>query len=687
MALRIGIDVGGTFTDLIAYDESTGHINVAKTLSTPPFFVDGCIKALSIAGIDVSEISQYIGHASTVADNAIIERKLPSIALITTSGFEDVIFMGRLHRERLYELQWDRPAEFRPIVKRRDVYGVDERVGSDGTIIKPLNRDQASRVVLKIINKAYETVAVCFINSYRNPTHEELMKNLLNTEVSLRGHKLEISISSEIIRTIRELPRLTTTVIDAAIKPILKNYLGLLKKRLAELGFKGEILIMKSDGGVGTFDQIAQKPVYAISSGVAAGVIATKFIGELYGLNNLISFDMGGTTCKTSVIIDGQYQHTTEFQFEWDIPIALPMIDMIEIGAGGGSVAWVDKGGMLRVGPISAGASPGPACYGLGGTEPTITDANLLLGRLGPDTILGDSIRLDVEKARESVSSKIGEPLGLDVKKAAHSILSIAELNMSHALKKATISKGIDPSKFTIVAFGGAGPMHICNITQELPVDNILVPIYPGVFSAFGMLSSDIYSEKVFSYIKNVEELDVNELNEIISHQIKQVYEELKQMVYDAKPLTLLFFKMKYEGESFGKELIIQYSDTIDITPRVLREKFENVHMARYGFIVPQDPVTITDIIVKGVVVIDKPKIRRYEVDKNAQPDNALKQKRIVFFENEEILTPVYERAKLNSGCQLSGPAILEEYTSTIIIPPGFNVYIDEYKNVWMGRT
>jgi N-methylhydantoinase A len=270
MALRIGIDVGGTFTDLIAYDESTGHINVAKTLSTPPFFVDGCIKALSIAGIDVSEISQYIGHASTVADNAIIERKLPSIALITTSGFEDVIFMGRLHRERLYELQWDRPAEFRPIVKRRDVYGVDERVGSDGTIIKPLNRDQASRVVLKIINKAYETVAVCFINSYRNPTHEELMKNLLNTEVSLRGHKLEISISSEIIRTIRELPRLTTTVIDAAIKPILKNYLGLLKKRLAELGFKGEILIMKSDGGVGTFDQIAQKPVYAISSGVAA---------------------------------------------------------------------------------------------------------------------------------------------------------------------------------------------------------------------------------------------------------------------------------------------------------------------------------------------------------------------------------------------------------------------------------
>jgi len=686
MDIRVAIDIGGTFTDLIAYNESTGHINVAKTLSTPPSFVDGCIKALNVAGIDVQEIFKYIGHASTIADNAIIERKLPSIALITTSGFEDILFMGRLHRERLYDLQWDRPIEFRPIVKRRDVYGVNERIGSDGTIIKFLDQEQARSIVSKIINKAYEAVAVCLINSYRNPVHEELIKDLLFTETSLYGHKLEVSISSEIIRTIRELPRLTTTVIDAAIKPIIKNYLGLLKHRLSELGFRGEILITKSDGGVNTVNQIVQKPVYAISSGVAAGVIATKFIGELYGFNNLISFDMGGTTCKTSVIIDGQYQLTTEFQFEWDIPIAVPMIDMVEIGAGGGSIAWVDKGGLLRVGPISAGASPGPACYGLGGTDPTITDANLLLGRLGPDTILGDSIRLHMKKAEESVTSKIGEPLGLDVKKAAHSILSIAELNISHALRKATISKGIDPSRFTIVAFGGAGPMHICNITHELQVDKILIPLYPGVFSAFGMLCSDIYSEKVFSYIKMVEELDTNELNEIISSLVKQVSEELKQMLYKAESFTLLFFKMKYEGESFGKELIIPHSNTVNITPQVLREKFENAHLARYGFIATNDPVTITDIIVKGIVVLDKPKIRRYEVNKYARTDNALKQKRIVFFENEDVLTPVYDRDKLNPGCQLSGPVILEEYTSTVVVPPGFDVYIDEYKNIWIRR-
>jgi len=687
-SLRVAIDIGGTFTDLISYDERTGNLRIAKTLSTPPNFVEGCINAMNIAGIDVRQISRYIGHASTIAENALIERKLPSLALITTSGFEDVIFMGRLHREKLYDLQWDRPAEFRPIVKRRDVYGVDERIGSNGEVVKPLDVNKERKKISEVLSKGYESVAVCLINSYRNPVHEQLIKEILIDEASPLYHKPEISVSSDIVRTIRELPRLTTTVIDAAVKPLLKNYLSILKKKLSELGFAGEVLVTKSDGGVSTVDQIIHRPVYAVSSGVSAGVIATKFIGGLYGLSNLISFDMGGTTCKTSVIIDGQYQITTEFQFEWDIPIAVPMIDMVEIGEGGGSIAWVDKGGMLRVGPMSAGASPGPACYGLGGNEPTITDANLILGRLGPDTVLADSIRLDAKKALEVVSNKIGEALGIDPIKAAYSILSIAEINMSHALRKATISKGIDPRGFTLVAFGGAGPMHICNIAKELGVDSILVPFYPGVFSAFGMLSSDLYTERVVSIIKTLDRLDVNKLNEITSSLVEEITQEMGRIIYDFKPIFLLFFKMKYEGESFGKELIIPHNGSIKMTDldlKELRAKFEDAHMMRYGFIVPQDPVMITDVIIRGVVTLDKPKLKKYDESRDNRPDIALKQRRSVFFEKDrEELTPVYDRSKLRAGCLIPGPAVIEEYTSTIVIPPNFTARVDGYMNIWI---
>jgi len=684
--IRLGIDIGGTFTDLFAYNEVTGEIIVSKVPSTPPDFVDGVIDVIKDAKIDLKVVYEFIGHGSTIADNALIERKIPRIALLTTEGFRDIIFLGRLHREKLYDLQWDKPSQFRPIVKRRDIIEIKERTGPNGEIIIPLDKEQVRRVANKIV-PGYDAYTIFYINSYTNPTHEMETKRILEEVAREKGiETVYISASYEILRTIRELPRLSTTLINAILMPIIAGYLTKLKQSLKDEGFDGDIILFQSNGGVMRSDLAAQKPVYVATSGPAAGVVASRYLAQFYNLEKVLSFDMGGTTAKTSTIINQEYLITTEFQFEWDIPIAIPMIEMSEVGTGGGSIAWIDKGGMLRVGPISAGSIPGPACYNRGGTEPTIVDANVVLHRLNPRATLGRRIKIDKEKAIEAIREKVGDVLGLDLIEAAMGILKIANTNMAEACRDVTLRKGYDSREFTLVAFGGAGPMHACDLARELGIRKIIIPWFPGVFSALGMCISDLMHDRVMSILKPLDEIDLAKLNDIVVSMESEVKKELvEEGVKEDNIRIIRYGRMRYIGEAIGKELIVQMpSGRINVEDlNYCREHFEKVHNEMYGFMVPGEPVVLTDIIIRGIGLTKKIEFKKYPLAEEV-PTNSIIEEREVYFEEIGHFEPVkiYRREKLKHGNLIDGPAIIEEETTTTVLKPDCQAYIDEYKNI-----
>jgi len=684
--IRLGVDIGGTFTDLFAYNESTGEIIVSKVPSTPPDFVDGVIDVIKDAKIDLKVVYEFIGHGSTIADNAIIERKIPRIALLTTEGFKDIIFLGRLHREKLYDLQWDKPSQFRPIVKRRDIIEIKERIGPNGEIITPLDKEQVREVANRII-PGYDAYAIFYINSYVNPIHEIETKKILEEVARNKGiETIYVSTSCEILRTIRELPRLSTTLINAILMPIIASYLTKLKYSLKNEGFDGDIILFQSNGGVMRSDLAAQRPVYVATSGPAAGVVASRHLAQLYSLDKILSFDMGGTTAKASTIINQEYLITTEFQFEWDLPIAVPMIEISEVGTGGGSIAWIDKGGMLRVGPMSAGSVPGPACYDRGGTEPTIVDANVILNRLNPKAILGRRIKINREKAVKAIKEKISDTLGLDLIEATMGILKIANTNMAEACRDVTLKKGYDSREFAMVAFGGAGPMHACDIARELGIEKIIIPWFPGVFSALGMCISDLMHDKVLSILKPLDEIDIAKLNTTITNMENEVKKDLIEEGVKKDNIKIIRYgRMRYIGEAIGKELTVQIPSG-ELTIEDLnhsRKRFEEMHNEMYGFMVPGEPVVLTDIIVRGIGLIEKIKFKKHPFTREI-PTSAIIEKREVYFEEIGDFSPVkiYKRERLKPGNLIDGPAIIEEDTTTTVLKPEYHAYVDEYKNI-----
>jgi N-methylhydantoinase A len=688
--IRLGIDIGGTFTDLFAYNESTGEIFITKSLSTPPDFVEGVMNAIKKVNIDLSLVHDFIAHGSTIADNAIIERKIPRIALLTTEGFRDLIFLGRLHRERLYDLQWDRPSQFRPIIRRRDIYEVRERIGSSGEVIIPLDKEYVERIAREIIGK-YDAYAICYINSYVNEIHEKETKQILLKAAKEKGYdRVYVTASHEVLKTIRELPRLSTTLMNAILMPIMASYLQNLKNRLALEGFNGDILLFQSNGGVVSAEAAMQKPVYVMTSGPVAGVIASMAFAKLYGLEKVLSFDMGGTTAKASTIVDGSPFITTEFQFEWDLPIAVPMVEMSEVGTGGGSIAWVDVGGMLKVGPISAGSIPGPACYGRGGVEPTIVDAQVVLHRLNPEAVLGGEVKIRKENAIKAIREKICEKLGLEVFEAARGIIGIANTSMAEACKKVTLRKGYDTREFVMIAFGGAGPMHACEIAEELGIRKIIVPIYPGVFSSLGMCLSDLMQDELSTILRTLDEIDINELNDLISQLEGKVMSQLlKQGVKTIE--TISYAKMRYIGEAIGKELtiLLKTGKSPIVNLQDCRERFEKLHYDMYGFNVPGEKIVLTDLIVRGVGFISKPAFREYPLHEPQDiPQEAVVGEREVYFSETNAFEKVrvYKRERLKSGNLICGPTVIEEETSTIIVPPHWQAYIDKYRNVVISK-
>jgi N-methylhydantoinase A len=677
--LRVGIDVGGTMTDLVAYDPISGELIIAKTHSTPPTFTKGVMDVIRKSKINLRKVSHII-HGTTIIDNALIERKLPKTCLITTEGFRDIIFIGRYWRGELFDIQWDKPAQFRPLIRRRDIFTVKERIASNGEIIVPLNEEEVYALAKMIREKSYESVAVFFINSYVNPVHEQKVKSIIKREIP----NIFVSISSEICPIIRELSRLSTTLINALSMPVMSRYIKELVKSLKESEFEGELLIMQSSGGTVRPEVAIEKPVYVATSGPAAGVTASHYLSELLGIPNVITFDMGGTTAKASTIKNYEPTLTTEFHLDWDIPIAIPMIDLSEVGSGGGSIAWIDEGGMLRVGPRSAGAVPGPVCYGMGGTEPTITDASVVLNILNPKNFLGGEMLLDVERAKDAIKKKIADPLGLGVEEAAKGILRIADTIMAQAIRAVTIERGYDPRDFVLFAFGGGGPMHACSLAKELGIRKVVIPRYPALFSAFGLCVTDFVSEFIKTRLIDADIAEPREINEIFQElESVALNEMIRQRVPENRIKLYRFAKMKYIGEmiGWGVEVPVPSKELTKEDVQGLINKFHEIHEVRFGFSRPGEKVQFVDFRVRAVGLMEKIRLKRIEKTSEPKPEKALKERREVYFE-DWILTPVYDIEKLEPGVSMDGPLIIEESTSTIVVPEGFRVEIDEYKNV-----
>ena len=558
---RLGVDIGGTFTDAVLLDDETGETRTGKVPTTPDDpsqgFLNAVQRMLSENDVSPTEV-EYLVHATTIATNSIIEGKIARTGFVTTDGFRDMLEIARQIRPRLYDLQFEKPP---PLVPRYLAFGIPERLDARGEVLAPLDEGAVREAALALKSEGVEAIAVCFLHSYVNPDHERRAREILTREFP----GVIVSLSSDVAPEFREYFRASTTVINAAISPVVGRYLGSIEERLRSDGLTAELLIMQSSGGVLTFEAAKDRPVFMVESGPAAGAVAAAYSGVALGHPNVLSFDMGGTTTKTCLIQDGTPRVTKDYQVGGEAgrgtgafggasgyPIRTPVIDLAEIGAGGGSIAWVDSGGVLRVGPQSAGAAPGPVCYAQGGDEPTITDANLVLGRLNPDYFLGGEIGLDVDAAHKAIEQKCAGPLGLGLEEAAHGIVEIANSAMVNALRLVSVRRGHDPRDFVLVAFGGAGPVHANRIAAEAGVPTVLVPTSPGIFSATGLLVTDLRHDYSVTMIQRTEDLDADAIDQAFGRMLEEGRLALDK---ESIPPEEMSFEraadMRYYGQSF----------------------------------------------------------------------------------------------------------------------------------------
>ncbi len=611
--------------------------------------------------------------------------EIPRTALITTKGFRDVLEIGRQRRPELYNVFYTKP---RPLVPRKYRFTVDERVDSEGRIIKSLDPREVEELAAKLRGIGVEAVAVSLLHSYANPVHEEIIEKIL-------GEKLPgtyIVTSSRVDPEHREYERTSTTVVNAVLMPVLSRYLRNLEEELAgKKMYSGRVLVMKSDGGFASSREAQQVPAAVIESGPAAGVVAASYFSKLLDIDKTLSFDMGGTTAKAATIIDGEPLKTSEFEVGGrangggivkgsGYPVRYPHIDLAEVSAGGGTIAWVDEAGHLRVGPISAGSDPGPVCYRRGGSEPTVTDANLLLGRLG-ETLAGGTIRLDRELAYKVFYEKIVEPTGLGFEEAAYGVLKLVNVRMARAVRIVTVERGLDPREYTLIAYGGAGPMHAVELAEEIGITRVIIPVYPGLFSALGLLLSDYRYEYKRSVLKTLEEIDPLELEEKYSLLEREAYETLRREgVEDKNIVVFRGADLRYKSQSY--ELVVDVPRQIrKDTLGYLEKKFYDKHLETYGYYVEDEDVVLVNIRVTAIGVTKKPRIPRRKIRewKKKTANDAATIRKTFFPGTGWTPTPVFIREKLVPGDIVEGPAVIEEYDSTIIVPPRWVLRVNEY--------
>jgi N-methylhydantoinase A len=692
---RLGIDIGGTFTDATLLDESTGEWRIAKVPSTPRepanAFMTAAHRVVAEAGLSPSDVRLLV-HGSTVATNAIIEGKTASTAFVTTRGFRDMLEIARQMRPALYDLQFEKP---RPLVPRRLAFELRERMGADGEIIEALDAQSVLDVATAIAGTGVETVAICLLHSYANPEHERRAAAILADQ--LPG--VHISASADVSPEIREYFRASTTVVNAAVRPIVDRYLSSIKGLLKAQGFDAEPLVMQSNGGTMSFAHASAKPVFMVESGPAAGVVAAAHVARVAELRSVISLDMGGTTAKVGLVRDASPVVTKDFEVGAQArpgvggigpgsgyPIRAPVIELVEIGAGGGSIAWVDPGGGLRVGPQSAGADPGPACYARGGTRPTITDANLVLGRLNPENFLGGEMHLDLLAASRAIDEYCARPLDIDVIQAAHGIVEIANAAMTSAIRLISVQRGYDPREYALVAFGGAGPLHACRLAAELELPLIVVPPSPGTTSALGLLVSDLRHDYTRTLRRLTGELGEQELERICSDMETEAHADL---LAEGVPSNRISYsrhlEMRYAGQSY--ELTVELPNR-SVTPGTIAEAvtaFHRLHERAYGHSAADEPTMVVNVRVTGTGDIPKPKLRRTRDSKIAL--NGATHREVYFSDAGGFIdTPIYLRASLSGSAAVAGPAVIEEMDSTTIIPPQFVATVDEQGNLCITR-
>ncbi len=694
---RLGIDVGGTFTDATLINESTGEIQIGKVHSTPRDpsvgFLEAAHRILRQAGVGPDAVA-YVVHGTTVATNAIIEGNLAATAFITTDGFRDMLEIQRQIRPVLYDLLFEKP---RPLVPRYLCYGVPERLDAQGNVLVPLDEEAVRRVAQELREEGVESIAICYLHSYINSVHEKRTGEIIR-EVFPES---SLSLSSEVAPEFREYFRASTTVINAGVRPIVSRYLGSIEGRLREAGLSAELLVMQSSGGVLTFEAAQEKPVFMVESGPAAGVIAANYLGNALGRSDALSIDMGGTTAKAGLIQNGAPRVTKDYEVGASArssergakgggyPIRTPVIDLVEIGAGGGSIAWVDSGGGLRVGPHSAGADPGPVCYGLGGTEPTITDANVTLGRLDPDYFLGGEMSLDVEGARWAIKEKCADPLGLDVIEAAIGIIEIANTAMVNALRRISVQRGYDPRDFVLVAFGGAGPVHANRLAAELEIPTTLIPMSPGIFSAMGLLVTDLKHDYSVTLIERLENLDLEGLEAAYQGMEDQGRQALLRE--GVRPEDIAFQRqvdMRYVGQSYELPIPLGGGQFDAARLSGVQEQFHQEHERAYGFNAPEEPMEVVTLRVTAIGNISKPRLR--ELGQNgADLGQAQRATRPIYFAESEGFTecPIYGRYQLGPGSVIKGPAVVEEMDSTTVIHPGYTATVDKFGNMFLTSS
>ena len=664
-----------------------------KIASTPHDFSEAVLEGSKLgmeeAGLTTDSISE-VSHGFTVATNAILEGTGVRTALITTEGFKDVLELSRIRTPRLYDLYYKKPS---PLVERKLRFGVKERVTFQGEIRIPLDMSDVETVLEQIVSEGVKSVAISLLHSYANSKHEEMIADFIRK----KAPDITLSVSSELLPEMREYERTSTAVINAYVRPTVESYLTHLGEEFAKRGVKVPITVMQSNGGLSTVESAAEKPMYCIESGPAAGVVGAFHLGKKLGVPNVMTLDMGGTTAKASIIEDNELLLAPEYEVGGGMSIGhrllkgsgyilrVPSIDIAEVVAGGGSIAWVDQGGSLQVGPISSGAVPGPVCYMKGGTDPTVTDANVSLGYLNPEYLLGGAFPIDSEAAKRALVDRIGIPLGLSEMEAAHGVHMVANSNMGRALRSVSSERGRDPRKFTLMAFGGGGPIHASGLADMLGVSKIIIPPFPGVFSAFGLLFADVEHHFVRTYFKSFNELDLGAANGILTDLLQSGKELLTEEGFDKERQQIVTqIDMKYVGQT--TELTVNHSITefSKASLESLGEAFEKEHEKTYGYRANGDFQLVNiRVIARGLSLQNR---IPDQIQLMATGGGDLGERQVYFGKDIGwVQTPLTNRQSLDASAQ-DGPLVIEEYDSTTIVPPGWSAKIDQLKNILVEK-
>lgn len=678
---RVGVDTGGTFTDVVAVGPG-GDVRTAKVSSTPPEFDRGIVAGIDQLGLAPEEVGA-IYHGTTVTTNAALTKSGARTALITTRGFRDVSELRRGHREELYDIMWDPPA---PLVDRADRFEIDERLDYAGEVLVPLNEEQVREHARTIKARGIEAAAVVLLHSYVNDDHERRVVEILREEVP----DMFVTSSADILPEPPEFERTATTVVNAYLGPPLVRYLSSLGRRLGEAGYECPLYLMHSGGGVMTVDAATRLPARTAGSGPSAGVVGAAAVGRASGRNNLISLDMGGTSCDLAVVVDGEVRRTARHDLEWGLPVKFPSVDFVAIGSGGGSIKWIDEVGYPRSGPASAGADPGPACYGRGGDQPTTTDANVLLNRLGQETKFGsEEFQVDLA-ASENAFEEFASRLDTDVVEAAAGAVRIVDASVAAAVRLVTVEKGLDPREFSLIAFGGAGPLHAVEVAREVGVTEVIIPPGPGLVSALGLHTVDIAHDLTQAHLLRVGIDACDEADRIL----RDLEGQMKEVLADeagrgAEVQVLRQIDLRYTGQAHLMTVNLPDGDFGDLVLEAAVESFHDAHEQEYGYSRPEWQVEAAVLRVAGSATINQIEIEEYgrrsaSSGGDGGSDGRPGTRDVYFSDLGWTSTPVIDRATLSPGATVAGPAVVEEFNSTTVLPPGVTAEVDRVGNLLM---